>query len=200
MILLIDNYDSFSYNLVQLIGTICEERKDKQRDNNINEIKVIRNDELTADEIKNLNPSHIILSPGPGRPIEAGVCEEVVDSLKGTIPILGVCLGHQGICEVFGATITYASTLMHGKQSVVTVDNKSNLFAGLPEKVPVGRYHSLAAKPDTIPEELEVIGVAEDGDIMAVKHKEYEIYGLQFHPESVLTPNGKKMMENFLNI
>jgi anthranilate synthase component II len=200
MILLIDNYDSFSYNLVQLIGNICEEKKENQGINTNNEIKVIRNDELSVEEIKSLNPSHIILSPGPGRPIDAGVCEEVVANMKGLVPILGVCLGHQGICEVFGATITYASTLMHGKQSIVSVNNKSNIFEGLPEKVAVGRYHSLAAKPDTIPQELEVIGVADDGDIMAVKHKEYEIYGLQFHPESVLTPNGKKMMENFLNI
>lgn len=196
MILLIDNYDSFSYNLVQLIGSICEERKDRDTKT---EIKVIRNDELTVDEIKALKPSHIILSPGPGRPVDAGVCEEVVKEMKETTPILGVCLGHQGICEVFGATITYASTLMHGKQSVVKVDTESNLFKGLADFIPVGRYHSLAAKPDTIPEELKVIGVADDGDIMAVKHKKYEVYGLQFHPESVLTPDGKKIVENFLS-
>jgi anthranilate synthase component 2 len=197
MILLIDNYDSFSYNLVQLIGSICEEKKDLTGENS--EIKVIRNDELPVKEIVALQPSHIILSPGPGRPIDAGVCEEVVKEMKATTPILGVCLGHQGICEVFGATITYASTLMHGKQSIVKLDTKSPIFKGLPGKVPVGRYHSLAAKPDTISEELKVIGVADDGDIMAVKHKEYEIFGLQFHPESVLTPSGRKMMENFLN-
>ncbi len=196
MILLIDNYDSFSYNLVQLVGSICEEKK--ALEGKSFEIKVIRNDELSVDEIKALNPSHIILSPGPGRPMEAGVCEEVVKKMKETTRILGVCLGHQGICEAFGATITYASTLMHGKQSIVKVDTESNIFKGLPKLIPVGRYHSLAAKPDTIPEELKVIGVAKDGDIMAVKHKEYEIYGLQFHPESVLTPNGKQIMENFL--
>ncbi len=196
MILLIDNYDSFSYNLVQLIGSICEEKRDFLGVNP--EIKVIRNDELEVGEIKALHPSHIILSPGPGRPMDAGVCEEVVREMKGMVPILGVCLGHQGICEVFGAVITYASTLMHGKQSVVKVDTGSSLFKGLPESIPVGRYHSLAARPDTVPEELQVIGIAEDGDIMAVKHKEYEIYGLQFHPESVLTPDGRKMMENFL--
>ncbi len=196
MILLIDNYDSFSYNLVQLIGSICEEKKGADRTEV--SIKVIRNDDLTVEEIKALKPSHIILSPGPGRPIDAGVCEEVVKEMKGTTPILGVCLGHQGICEAFGATITYAGTLMHGKQSIVKIDNKSNIFRGLPETIPVGRYHSLAAQADTIPKELQVIGIAEDGDIMAVKHKEYEVYGLQFHPESVLTPRGKKIMENFL--
>ncbi len=197
MILLIDNYDSFSYNLVQLIGSICEDKKELTGINT--EIKVIRNDELTVEEIKALKPSHIILSPGPGRPRDAGVCEEVVHKLKTSAKILGVCLGHQGICEVFGATITYASTLMHGKQSIVKVDSTASIFKGLPEAIPVGRYHSLAAKPDTIPEALEVIGVADDGDIMAVKHREYEVYGLQFHPESVLTPNGRTMMENFLD-
>ena len=195
MILLIDNYDSFSYNLVQLIGSIIEEKKGTDAKT---EIKVIRNDELTVKEIKALKPSHIILSPGPGRPMDAGVCEEVVKEMKESTPILGVCLGHQGICEVFGATITYASTLMHGKQSIVKVDTGSSIFNGLPETIPVGRYHSLAAKPDTLPEELKVIGLADDGDIMAVKHNQYEVYGLQFHPESVLTPNGRKMMENFL--
>ncbi len=195
MILLIDNYDSFSYNLVQLIGSIIEEKKSTDVKT---EIKVIRNDELMVKEIKALKPSHIILSPGPGRPMDAGVCEEVVKEMKETTPILGVCLGHQAICEVFGATITYASTLMHGKQSIVKVETDSSIFKGLPEKITVGRYHSLAAKPDTLPEELKVTGITDDGDIMAVKHKKYEVYGLQFHPESVLTPNGKKMMENFL--
>ena len=195
MILLIDNYDSFSYNLVQLIGSIIEEKKSTDVKT---EIKVIRNDELMVKEIKALKPSHIILSPGPGRPMDAGVCEEVVKEMKETTPILGVCLGHQAICEVFGATITYASTLMHGKQSIVKVETDSSIFKGLPEKITVGRYHSLAAKPDTLPEELKVTGITDDGDIMAVKHKKYEVYGLQIHPESVLTPNGKKMMENFL--
>jgi anthranilate synthase component II len=199
MILLIDNYDSFSYNLVQLIGSICEENKNN-RLNELDEIKVIRNDEYTVDEIKKLNPTCIILSPGPGKPVDAGICEAVIREMKGITPILGVCLGHQAICEVFGATITYAKTLMHGKQSLVQVDNKDILFHGLPEKVYVGRYHSLAARNDTIPELLNVIAFSDDGEIMAVKHKEYEIYGLQFHPESVLTPEGKIMMENFLSL
>jgi len=199
MILLIDNYDSFSYNLVQLIGSICKEKAEKNL-TTVEIIKVVRNDELSVEEIKALNPSHIILSPGPGRPSEAGVCEAVVAALAGKIPILGVCLGHQGICEVFGGVITYASTLMHGKQSIIQLDTTSSIFKGLPEEILVGRYHSLAAKPDSIPKELSVIGRAADGDIMAVKHREYHIYGLQFHPESVLTPDGKVMMENFLNV
>lgn len=196
MILLIDNYDSFSYNLVQLIGSICVDRKENTNENT--SIHVIRNDELTVEEIKKLKPSHIILSPGPGRPADAGVCKEVVDKMKGAAKILGVCLGHQSICEVFGATIRYASTLMHGKQSLVKINTTSPIFHGLNETIPVGRYHSLAALPNTIPEELEVIGVADDGDIMAVKHRKHEIYGLQFHPESILTPDGNKIMENFL--
>ncbi|SHO45175.1 anthranilate synthase component II [Anaerocolumna xylanovorans] len=191
MILLIDNYDSFSYNLVQLIGSIL---KDKE------EIKVIRNDEMTVEDIKKLNPSHIILSPGPGRPIDAGICEETVKELKGRFPILGVCLGHQGICEAFGGVITYANNLMHGKQSLVRVDTSSPLFKGLEAEVLVGRYHSLAAEQNSLPSELTIIAKASDGDIMAVKHKDYEIYGVQFHPESVLTPKGRIMMENFLDI
>lgn len=191
MILLIDNYDSFSYNLVQLIGGLCKEQAGE-------EIKVIRNDEMTVEEIEALNPSSIILSPGPGKPKDAGVCEEVVKRLKGKRKILGVCLGHQGICESFGATITYAKELMHGKQSEVKINTNTKIFRGLPEKIKVARYHSLAAESSTLPEELEVIAQAEDGEIMAVKHKEYEIYGLQFHPESVLTPEGTTMVRNFL--
>lgn len=189
MILLIDNYDSFSYNLVQLIGSLAKKSK----------IKVIRNDELSVEEIEKLHPTHIVLSPGPGRPSDAGVLEEVVLRLKGKIPILGVCLGHQGICEAFGATITYASTLMHGKQSLVNISEDS-IFEGLEDTILVGRYHSLAVQPDTLPQELMIIGRADDGDIMAVKHKDYNIYGVQFHPESVLTPEGGVIMNNFLKL
>ncbi len=191
MILLIDNYDSFSYNLVQLIGGLCKE-------NGGEEIKVIRNDELTVKEIEDLHPSRIILSPGPGRPCDAGVCEDVVKQLKGKVKILGVCLGHQGICESFGATVTYAKQLMHGKQSEASLDTSVDIFKGLPQKVMVARYHSLAADKSTLPAELKVIAQTEDGEVMAVKHTEYEIYGLQFHPESVLTPDGATMMKNFL--
>lgn len=188
MILLIDNYDSFSYNLVQFVGTIQSD------------IKVIRNDELTVEEIEKLSPSHIILSPGPGYPKDAGVCEEVVKALQGKIPILGVCLGHQGICEVYGATICHARQLMHGKQSTVTVDTSKPIFAGLPEQLKVARYHSLIADIETMPEELEVISTDSNNEVMAVKHRDYDVYGLQFHPESILTPDGMKMIENFLAI
>lgn len=187
MILLIDNYDSFSYNLYQLIGEIEPN------------IRVIRNDELTVEEIKNLKPSRIILSPGPGRPENAGVIIEVARTLGKDIPILGVCLGHQAICAAFGATVTYAKELMHGKQSEVKFDNECKLFMGCPKIAPVARYHSLAADNETIPECLKVTAVTKDGEVMAVQHTEYPIYGVQFHPESIMTPDGKKMLENFIN-
>lgn len=194
MVLLIDNYDSFSYNLVQLVGTICKEKNDPKY-----QIRVIRNDELTVEEIQALKPAAVILSPGPGRPQNAGVCEAAVRELAGQMPILGVCLGHQGICEVFGAKITYAKSLMHGKQSMVNLDTESTMFRGMDAAVLVARYHSLAADPDTLPEVLKVTARTQDGEIMAVEHQELPVYGLQFHPESVLTPQGKKMMENFLD-
>lgn len=187
MILLIDNYDSFSYNLVQLIGCIAKE-----------EIKVIRNDEMSAEEVEKLSPDAIILSPGPGKPEDAGICEEVVRKMQGKCRILGVCLGHQGICEVYGARITYAKKLMHGKQSLTVIDTEESIFQGLPGQIPVARYHSLAAEPESLPDCLKVTGRTADGEIMAVRHKEYEIYGLQFHPESVLTPDGEQILRNFL--
>lgn len=190
MVLLIDNYDSFSYNLVQLVGELSK-----------GEVKVVRNDEFTIDEIRKLNPSSIILSPGPGKPEDAGICEDVVRTLKGEYPILGVCLGHQSICEVFGATVTYANKLMHGKQSEMKVKKSSPIFKNLGDTILGARYHSLSAKADTIPDELEVIATdITDNEIMAVQHKEYPIYGLQFHPESVLTPEGRTIVGNFLNI
>ncbi|MBU9737998.1 anthranilate synthase component II [Diplocloster agilis] len=187
MILLIDNYDSFSYNLVQLVGSLTAE-----------EIRVIRNDARTVREIEKAAPSHIILSPGPGRPKDAGICEETVRTLKGRIPILGVCLGHQGICEAFGARITYAPKLMHGKQSIIRIDTQNPLFAGLPQEIRVARYHSLVADPATLPDELQIIARTEEQDVMAVCHREFPVYGLQFHPESVLTPDGAVIMKNFL--
>lgn len=186
MILLIDNYDSFSYNLYQLIGSINPD------------IKVIRNDEMTVDEIRELNAEYIILSPGPKRPQDAGVCIDVAREFGDTSRVLGVCLGHQSICEAYGATITYAKELMHGKQSVCEVDNSDELFAGLPNEVTVARYHSLAADESTMPECLKVIARTDDGEIMAVKHKTKNIWGVQFHPESIMTPDGMKMLENFL--
>ena len=193
MILIIDNYDSFSYNLVQLVGSIVTFLPEFEQ-----EIRVIRNDELTVDQIKQLVPSHIIISPGPGKPKDAGVCEKVIEQMKGKTSILGVCLGHQAICEVFGATITYARQLMHGKQSIVQVDQLDLLFHGLEETLSVARYHSLIAKKETIPVELCITAKTFDGEVMAVKHRDYDIYGVQFHPESVLTPNGVTMISNFL--
>ncbi len=186
MILLIDNYDSFSYNLFQLVGEIEPD------------IKVIRNDEMTAEEIKSLNPDRVILSPGPGRPENAGAMTEVVQTLGKEIPILGVCLGHQAICAAFGATITYAKKLMHGKRSIVKFDTECPLFFGCPETAPVARYHSLAADADSMPDCLKITALADDGEAMATRHKEYPIYGVQFHPESIMTPNGKRMLENFI--
>lgn len=190
MVLLIDNYDSFSYNLVQLIGELTD-----------GNIKVVRNDEITIDEIRKMNPESIILSPGPGKPEDAGICEDVVRQLKDEYPILGVCLGHQSICEVFGAKVTYAKQLMHGKQGEMKILKEDPIFEGLGESFKGARYHSLSADRNTIPDELEVIAIdGKDGEVMAVKHKEYSIYGLQFHPESVLTPEGKKLVNNFLKL
>lgn len=190
MVLLIDNYDSFSYNLVQLIGELTD-----------GNIKVVRNDEITIDEIRKINPESIIISPGPGKPEDAGICEDVVRQLKDEYPILGVCLGHQSICEVFGAKVSYAKQLMHGKQSEMTILKEDPIFEGLGESFKGARYHSLSADRNTIPDELEVIAIdGKDGEVMAVKHKEYPIYGLQFHPESVLTPEGKKLVNNFLKL
>ena len=186
MILLIDNYDSFSYNLYQLVGTIEPD------------IRVIRNDELTIKEIEELHPDRIILSPGPGRPEDAGVCVEAARYFAGKIPVLGVCLGHQAICEAFGATVSYAKELMHGKQSQVTLDTNCPIFKGLPAEIPAARYHSLAAVADTMPDCLGVIGQTEDGEIMAVRHRDFEVYGLQFHPESIMTPDGKVILQNFI--
>ncbi len=196
MILLIDNYDSFSYNLFQLVGEIGMEPPPPAADNGT--IKVIRNDEMTVEEIRSLAPSRIILSPGPGRPEDAGVIMEVVKKLGGEIPILGVCLGHQAICAAYGATVTYAKRLMHGKQSEVKFDPDCPLFHGCPGVAPVARYHSLAADPETIPKELKITALTVDGEVMAVQHKKYPVYGVQFHPESIMTPDGKQMLKNFI--
>ena len=188
MILLIDNYDSFSYNLYQFIGTINTD------------IKVIRNDELSVDKIDSLKPTHIVISPGPGKPIDAGVCEEVIKNLGDRYPILGVCLGHQAICEVYGATVDHASKLMHGKMSIAHIDTESKLFKGLDQDIEVARYHSLAAVKETLPDCLKITAVTDDNEIMAVEHKEYNVYVVQFHPESILTPDGMTIIRNFLAI
>ncbi len=185
MILIIDNYDSFSYNLYQVIGEINRN------------VKVIKNDELTVEEIDELAPTHIILSPGPKRPKDAGVCLEVIKKLHTKYPILGVCLGHQAICESFGATIGYAKEVMHGKQSKI-ITRTSSIFKGVTGEILVARYHSLAALESTMPSELSVTAITEDHEIMAVEHIKYPIFGVQFHPESILTPCGKTLIKNFL--
>lgn len=186
MVLLIDNYDSFSYNLYQLVGAFGKE------------IKVVENNEITLDEIDKLDPSHIIISPGPGAPKDAGISEEVVRWRSGKSKILGVCLGHQAICEAFGGKITYAKQLMHGRQCECEKVGDSAILRGLPQKFTAARYHSLAADSVSLPDCLRVTAYANDNEIMAVEHTRYPIYGLQFHPESVLTPLGGKIIENFL--
>ncbi len=186
MIVLIDNYDSFSYNLVQLIG---------ERDP---DIRVIRNDEMNVEDIRKCQPSHIIISPGPGHPGAAGICEQTIAEMKGEVPILGVCLGHQAICEVFGAKIRHAKTLMHGKKSNIKIENSDPIFQGLPNRIDVARYHSLIADMDTIPDTLDVIAADDHNEVMAVRYKEALVYGLQFHPESILTPEGGIIIDNFL--
>lgn len=195
MILLIDNYDSFSYNLVQMLGQINPH------------IRVVRNDAVTVDDIRALRPDHLVLSPGPGYPAKAGILERAVRELAGELPILGVCLGHQGICEAFGGEIARAENLMHGKQSLIrrldtgSPGGECPLFYGMPEEFSAARYHSLVAAPASLPPELEVVAEDVKGhEIMAVRHRIYKVYGLQFHPESILTPEGSKILENFLNI
>ena len=187
MILLVDNYDSFSYNLYQLIGSIEPD------------IRVIRNDEMTVAEIEALQPDRIILSPGPGRPEDAGNIMEIAAALGKKIPTLGVCLGHQAICAAFGGVVTYAKELMHGKQSAIEFKKDCLLFKDCPQDMLVARYHSLAAEAENLPACLEVTAKTADGEVMAVQHREYPIYGVQFHPESIMTPNGKTMLMNFIN-
>lgn len=185
MILLIDNYDSFSYNLFQLVGEVDSD------------IVVYRNDKVSASEIEKLNPDAIVLSPGPGKPEDAGICIDAVRRFYDEIPILGVCLGHQAICTAFGGKISYAGRLMHGKSSEISLGD-DKIFEGLGSKISVGRYHSLSLVENTLPDCLEVISKAmDDGEIMAVKHREYDVYGLQFHPESILTPDGLTIIKNF---
>ena len=187
MILMIDNYDSFTYNVYQYIGSLYPQ------------IQVVRNDEITIDEIRNLqNLEALVISPGPGYPDSAGISKEAIKTFGKEIPVLGICLGHQAICEVYGATITYAKKLMHGKMSVAALDTECPVFAGIGETAEVARYHSLIAQKETIPECLQVIATTDDGEVMGVKHKEAPTYGLQFLPESILTPKGIDMLKNFL--
>ena len=186
MILLIDNYDSFVYNLYQFLAV---EDPD---------VRLVRNDRITPEEAFSMKPDAIVISPGPGKPSDAGVCVELIRQLKGRIPILGVCLGHQAIGEAFGATVTHASRLMHGKTSLLTDVADDIIFKGIKKPVQVARYHSLSVQESTLPQELEVTARSDDGEIMAMRHREYPIYGLQFHPESVMTPEGSAMIRNFL--
>lgn len=188
MILLIDNYDSFSYNLYQMVGALNPD------------IRVVRNDAVTVDDIREMSPDHIILSPGPGRPEKAGIIVEAARTVCREIPTLGVCLGHQAICLAYGGNVTYASRLMHGKQSMTRFDPECPLFAGVPETAPVARYHSLAAEESSLPGCLRVTARTTEGEIMAVCHREARLYGVQFHPESILTPDGKQMLINFLKM
>ena len=186
MLLLIDNYDSFSYNLYQLVGEINPD------------IRVIRNDEMTVEEIENLSPEKIIISPGPGKPEDAGICIDVIKHFAGKVPILGVCLGHQAICKAFGAAVSHAKSIMHGKESVIKTDISSLIFKGLPKNITVARYHSLAAVDSTMPDCLKITATSDDGEIMAVEHRHFPVYGLQFHPESIMTPDGMTILRNFM--
>ena len=188
MIVLIDNYDSFSYNLYQLIGSVEPD------------VKVVRNDAYTVEEIEAMKPESIIISPGPGKPSDAGICIEAIRYFAGKVPVFGVCLGHQAICEAFGGEVSYAKELMHGKKKTIYTVGKSRIFEGLGDSFQAARYHSLAAEEDKLPAELKVIARTEDGEIMAVEHRNYPVYGVQFHPESILTPDGRKIMERFLKV
>jgi len=191
VILLIDNYDSFTYNVLQLIGGLGEDYRD---------IRVIRNDRMDVDGIRALAPSHLVISPGPGYPAAAGISVTAVRELSGSLPILGICLGHQAICEAFGARIVHAPRIMHGKRDKIRLEPGCSLFAGLPEEILAGRYHSLAVDPDTLPDCLRVAARASDGSVMAVGHVAHPTFGLQFHPESILTERGADLVRNFLRM
>ncbi len=184
-LLMIDNYDSFTFNLVQCLGILGEN------------IKVSRNDKITLDEIEKMAPSRIVISPGPGRPIDAGISKDMIKYFYKKIPILGVCLGHQCIGEVFGAEVINSGTVVHGKTSFIYHDGKS-IFAGIKNPFEAARYHSLILKKDTIPDCLEVTACTEDGIVMGVRHKDHKLEGIQFHPESFLTPVGLEILKNFI--
>jgi anthranilate synthase/aminodeoxychorismate synthase-like glutamine amidotransferase len=186
-LLLIDNYDSFTYNLVQAFMILGAQ------------VDVRRNDEITVEQAKAAAPTHLCISPGPGTPYDAGVSMDMIRAFAGEVPVFGVCLGHQSIVEVFGGKVVRAGRLMHGKTSPVTHDGKG-LFAGIPQSVEVGRYHSLIAQPGTLPADLEVTAQTPEGEIMGVRHRQLMVEGVQFHPESVLTPDGPALIGNFLRM
>lgn len=196
MILVIDNYDSFTYNIVQYIGEIL--LKKLPEEDIYSEIKVFRNDKISISEIENLQPKKIVISPGPCTPREAGISNDVIIHFAGKIPILGVCLGHQCIGYVFGGDVVRADRLMHGKTSMIYHDGKE-IFAGLENPFEATRYHSLIIKPETFPDDLIVTAWTDQDEIMGVRHKKYPIWGVQFHPESILTKEGKKLLSNFIN-
>lgn len=185
MILIIDNYDSFTYNLVHIVAEYTDD------------YKVVRNDAITIEELKELNPDKILISPGPGRPADAGITESVITELGADTPILGVCLGHQAIGEVFGGKVVHAPKLMHGKTSTIEHDGKS-VFKNIPDNFIATRYHSLVLDPDQIPDELEISAHSEDGVIMGLRHRKYPIEGIQFHPESILTKEGPQLIKNWV--
>jgi para-aminobenzoate synthetase component 2 len=184
-LLLIDNYDSFTYNLVQAFLVLGAD------------VRVYRNDALTVEQARELAPSHLCISPGPGTPYDAGVSMDMIRAFAGKIPVLGVCLGHQSIVEVFGGKVVRAGRLMHGKTSRITHDTRT-LIDGLPSPCEVARYHSLIAQPQSLPPDLEVTALTPEGEIMAVRHRSLNVEGVQFHPESILTPDGPRLMQNFL--
>ena len=188
MILLIDNYDSFSYNLYQMAGAISPE------------IRALRNDRISLDEIAEMAPARIIISPGPGRPEKAGISEAIIGRFGDRIPILGVCLGHQAICHVYGGRIGYAARLIHGKAADIRLSADCPLFRGLPPVIRGARYHSLALDRATLPADLMITAESEDGEVMGVRHRIHPVYGVQFHPESVLTPQGDVILRNFINM
>lgn len=188
MIAMIDNYDSFTYNLYQYIGEINPE------------IEVYRNDKITVNELRDKKPSHIVISPGPGFPKDAGISIPLIKELGGTVPILGVCLGHQAIGEAYGGKVVHAKELLHGKASEVEISHECLLFSNLPGRIKAGRYHSLIVNKDCLPPELIVTARTTDGEIMGLQHARYPVFGIQFHPESILTQYGKEILRNFLKV
>lgn len=193
MVLLIDNYDSFSYNLYQALGALCAGWEKGE------EIRVVRNDEITVEGIRALRPTHLVLSPGPGHPRAAGVCMDAARRLAGELPILGVCLGHQAIGEAWGGRVAHAPRLMHGKTSAVELEPSCPLFAGLPKTVRAARYHSLVVERESLPACLTATAFGPEGQLMGLRHREYPVFGIQFHPESFLTEHGSEILANFLH-
>lgn len=185
MILLIDNYDSFTYNLFQYIGEFDDD------------IRVYRNDKITSEEVLELNPDKIVISPGPKTPDEAGNCLEIIKDLSGKIPILGICLGHQSIGQAFGGKVVHAKTLFHGKSSDIE-HNGEGIFSGVKSPLKIARYHSLVVEKDSIPNCFKILAMTDDGEVMAIEHKDLDVIGLQFHPESIITDEGKKIIKNFV--